>query len=346
MPAEVAIIGAGPAGLATAACLRAHGIAARLLDRTGEPGGAYREIHPALELASPASHATLPGLAIAHAGEYITAGRYLEYLRAYAAHHRLEVERAEIERVERRGGGFAVRTPDRELAARAVVVATGMWSFPRQIALAGAPSVPVLHARQWRGQAALPAGDLLIVGGGTSAVEIAEEAAAAGRRVYVAARSPLRFIRRRVLGRDIHDLLALIEWIPPWAARRYCARPSTAPTFDLGFSRLRAAGRISVHRGSLRIDGDRARLGDGAEVRIAAIAAIVCATGYQFLAPFVPPEVARAPAGHLRARANESVTWPGLFVVGAPCARGLASEFLRGIAHDAPRVARALRARS
>jgi cation diffusion facilitator CzcD-associated flavoprotein CzcO len=95
--AEIAIIGAGPAGLATAACLRARGVAFRLLDRTGEPGGAYREIYPRTVLASPARYTALPGLAPSHAGEYITAGRYLEYLRAYADHHRLAVERARFE---------------------------------------------------------------------------------------------------------------------------------------------------------------------------------------------------------------------------------------------------------
>jgi putative flavoprotein involved in K+ transport len=340
--AEIAFIGAGPAGLATAACLRARGVAFRLLDRTGEPGGAYREIYPRTVLASPARYTALPGLAPSHAGEYITAGRYLEYLRAYADHHRLAVERAEVAEVERRGGGFVVRTADREHAARAVVVATGMWSFPRPAAIAGAPSVPVLHARQWQGPAALPAGDLLIIGGGTSAVELAEEAAAAGRRVFVAARAPVRLVRQRLFGRDLHDLLPLIERIPTWAARGYCARPKTTRAFDLGFSRLRAEGRISVHLGAPRIDGALVRLGDGAEVRVSAV---VCATGYQFLAPFVPPEVARAPAGHLRARGSESVTWPGLFVVGAPCARGLLSEFLRGISRDTPRLARTLGAR-
>lgn len=341
MPGEVAIIGAGPAGLATAACLRARGIAARLLDRTGEPGGAYREIYPATVLASPTIYTALPGLAPSHAGAYITAGRYLAYLRAYAEHHRLAVERAEVAQVERRGRGFVVRAAEREHEARAVVVATGMWSFPRPAAIAGAPSVPVLHARQWQGPASLPAGDLLILGGGTSAVELAEEAAAAGRRVFVAARAPVRLARQRVLGRDVHDLLRLFEWIPTWAARGYCARPKTR-AIDLGFARLRAEGRISVHLGAPRIEGERVRLGDGAEARVAAV---VCATGYQFLAPFVPPEVARAPAGHLRARGNESVTWPGLYVVGAPCARGLLSEFLRGVARDAPRLARTLRAR-
>ena len=360
MPAEVAIIGAGPAGLATDACLRANGIAFRLLDRTGEPGGAYRSIYPNTVLASPVVHSVLPGFSPAHADEYITAGRYLEYLRAYADHHRLVVERADVERLERSRGRFVLREADREREARAVVVATGMFGFPRPVTLAGTPTVPVLHSRDWRGPADLPPGDVLVIGGGNSAVEVAEEAATAGRRVFLVSRTPLRFTRQRLFGRDVHDVLPVLEWIPTWAARGFCARPPTFRPVDLGFARLRDRGQISVHSGLVRVDGDRVRFrsGDercespgwgprrparrgGAEPRgidEARVAAIVYATGYQFLTPFVPPEVARAPAGHLRARANESVTWSGLFVVGAPCARGLASEFLRGIARDAARL--------
>ena len=63
------------------------------------------------------------------------------------------------------------------------------------------------------------------------------------------------------------------------------------------------------------------------------VAAIVCATGYRHDTPFLPDE-ARA------ADACESRAWPGLFVLGMPCARRLNSAFLRGIAQDAEMVAR------
>ena len=70
------------------------------------------------------------------------------------------------------------------------------------------------------------------------------------------------------------------------------------------------------------------------------IAMIIAATGYRFATPFLPAEVARAPAGHILARQTESVSWPRLFVVGTPCADRLDSEFLRGMARDAATVSR------
>lgn len=338
MPGEVAIIGAGPAGLATAACLRARDIAYRLIDRSGEPGGAYQVIYSRTVLASPARYSALPGFALDHTAEYITAGRYLDYLKSYAAHHRIAIERGEVARVERRGDRFVLESSE----VQAVVVATGMFSSPRLVPVAGTPSIPVLHARAWQGCEALGPGALVIIGGGTSAVEIAEQTASTGRRVVIASRRPVKLVRRRLLGRDIHALLPLFEWIPPWVARGYCRQPPTLPAFDAGFRRLEAAGQITVHTGELLVDGTRVRVG----TETLEAAAVVCATGYQFDAPFVPREVARAPGGHLRTKANESVSWPGLFVVGAPCARGIASEFLRGIARDAVAVADALRARA
>ena len=42
----VVVIGAGPAGLAAAACLRRQGIAPLFIDAEGALGGAYRRIYP------------------------------------------------------------------------------------------------------------------------------------------------------------------------------------------------------------------------------------------------------------------------------------------------------------
>jgi putative flavoprotein involved in K+ transport len=349
------IIGAGPAGLAVAACLRAQGRTARIVDRAGAPGGAYREIFDGMTLASPAVFNALPGLPLAHAGEYTTVPEYRAYLERYAAHHRLDVERGTVERVERApagsagggsgesGGGGARGTRFRVVVdgspadASAVVVATGCWSFPVWPRLPPfGPDVEVIHARDWRGPTAHRAGPVLVIGGGTSAVEIAEQAAAAGRAVHVCARSGVKLFPRRILGRDVHHWFAFLAHVPPWLARRYCANPSTHAAGDTEFSRLRDAGRVHVCSGIRAADGATVELDDGVR---ATVALVVAATGQRFETPFLPPEVARAPGGQLLARACESVSWPGLFVVGAPCAGHLESEFLRGIARDAPRVA-------
>jgi hypothetical protein len=71
--------------------------------------------------------------------------------------------------------------------------------------------------------------------------------------------------------------------------------------------------------------------------------ALVCATGHRYEVPFLPAEVERAPgSGQPLADQCQSRSWPGLYLVGMPCVRRLTSEFLYGIAADAPRVAQCL----
>jgi putative flavoprotein involved in K+ transport len=214
-----------------------------------------------------------------------------------------------------------------------------MWDFPVDPALPteGAPPPEVGHARDWRGPG--DAERILVVGGAHSAVEIAEEAARAGRRVWVAARRGIHVAREKLWGVDIHRWIGPLEHVPPWLAARYCDRRPTLPGTDRGFSSLRRAGKIAVVGAPARIERGRVVLVDGSAVEVDRV---VLATGYRFDVPFVPPEVARATAGHLRARRGESVSWPGLFVVGAPCAARVNSEFLRGMAVDAEVVAQAI----
>ena len=159
----------------------------------------------------------------------------------------------------------------------------------------------------------------------------------------MAARRKIRLTPATLLGRDVHHVIGPLERLPPWLARGYCARLPTLPATDRGFARLRAAGRVQVRPPAVALEpGGQARFGDGST---GTFDGVVAATGYTFATPFLPPEVARAPAGQLIARHNQSVSWAGLFVVGAPCANRLDSEFLRGIARDAPLVARAIAAR-
>jgi putative flavoprotein involved in K+ transport len=72
---------------------------------------------------------------------------------------------------------------------------------------------------------------------------------------------------------------------------------------------------------------------------------LVLATGYQFRTSFLPDSVARARAGHPLGSEGASRSWAGLYLLGMPCARTVSSEFLYGIARDAPILARRVRAR-
>lgn len=342
MREPVVIVGAGPAGLATAACLAREGVPFRLLDRTGEAGGAYLRMYERITLASPTRYTVLPHGGLPTPNEYVTVPEYREYLARYARAHALTPERAVVEQVTREGDAFVVRCDGGSaLRAPAVVLASGMFDSPRIVSIDGSSEsgVPVAHAGAWRGPID---GTLLVVGGATSAVEIAEETARAGGRVIVSARSGVYVWRQRLFGRDLHDYLIVIERLPRALLGRYCEDRPTLPATDLGFSRFRREGHIEVRGAVSRFEGASAIFADGARRRVDAV---VLATGYDWRAPYLPAAVALARAGHPRASNGESASWPGLYLVGAPCARRVDSEFLRGIGADAPFVARAVAAR-
>lgn len=338
------VIGAGPAGLAAAAALGREGVAFDWVDRQGAPGGAYRFVYGGMALASPARYSELPGLALGTPGEYVTARDMKTYFERYASSHRIAPREASVEAVAREGSGFEVRF---EGGARgsfaAVVVATGMFDHPFIPSIVGL-GAGVVHARDWRGPDDYKGKRLLIIGGGVSGVELAEEAARAGVAVAVSAKGgKIKTVPQRVLGRDVHDYAVLLErWSPFFLWRSFCARNPALPGTDLGFWRFVEDGKIRLFPDVARFDGRSARFVDGSS---ADFDAVVLATGYDFKTPFLPPDVARHPAGHPAAKDCESVSWPGLFLIGFPCARGLDSEFIRGMARDAAPLARRVRER-
>jgi putative flavoprotein involved in K+ transport len=336
MTAPVLIIGAGPAGLATAASLSALGVRFDLVDRRGVTGGAYRHIRPDLQLTSPTRYTALPGLGEVAAGEYVTAGEYREYLERYARHHALAARRAEVTAVTRAAAAFEVAMDGVTHAYDAVVVAAGMYDFPRWPDVPGLRAHPrVVHARDFADPGAFRGREVAILGGATSAVEVAEALAHAGARPVLCARR-LSVAPQRILGRDVHDLTAWMEALPRWLLGSYCDRRPTLPATDLGFGALVRDGRVRVAGAAERFDGSRMVVQGG---EVLAPEAVVVATGYDFSTPFLPPDVPRARAGHPRADGGEVRGWPGLYVVGYPCARSLASEFLRGVQRDSIEVA-------
>jgi putative flavoprotein involved in K+ transport len=99
-----------------------------------------------------------------------------------------------------------VLTPDREISARAVVIAGGGQRAAVIPALAA--RLPLdLHqcdAASYRSPAGLPPGAVLVVGSGQSGAQIADELATAGREVLLATSRVAR-VPRRYRDRDIHE---------------------------------------------------------------------------------------------------------------------------------------------
>ena len=124
----VLIIGAGPSGLAAAACLKQAGVGFVLVDKNGRAGGAFCRMDRNLKLLSPNRYVSLPFLAYPGADEYPSMPDYEQYLAAYAQHFGLAPTPAEVTQVQRVSAGFAVKgTCGLDLQCRFLVVASGLF---------------------------------------------------------------------------------------------------------------------------------------------------------------------------------------------------------------------------
>src|SRR5882757_9164561 len=85
---EVVVIGAGPAGLATAGALAQAGIRALVMDRADQLGSSWRTHYDRLHLHTVRWLSGLPGLRIPKSeGRWVSRDGVVRYLDRYAAHH-------------------------------------------------------------------------------------------------------------------------------------------------------------------------------------------------------------------------------------------------------------------
>src|SRR3954454_265192 len=127
MDADVLVVGAGPAGLAGAGCLRRRGVEPLVVARGAPVGDSWRGRYPRLHLHTPRVQSALPGLRIPRRfGRWVAKDDMAEYLRLYAQHHGIAPRVGiEVTRLERDGEGWKAETGGGPLAARQVVLASG-----------------------------------------------------------------------------------------------------------------------------------------------------------------------------------------------------------------------------
>jgi putative flavoprotein involved in K+ transport len=203
---DVIVVGGGQAGLAIGYFLAQQGRDFTILDAAAEPAAVWRERWDSLKLFTPARYNALPGLAFpGDPDRYPGREDVVAYLTDYARHFDLPVEFGRrVRAIRKADGGYLVELDGRAYAADQVVVATGPFQIPFVPAIAERldREVVQLHSTAYRSPDAIPEGRVLVVGGGNTGFQIAEELSAS-REVHLAIGSRQMPLPQRILGRDL-----------------------------------------------------------------------------------------------------------------------------------------------
>lgn len=370
----VAIVGAGPTGLACGASLRQRGIDSVIFDGEPEVGQSWRRHYQRLHLHTTRALSSLPGLPIPRSwGRWIAADDFATYLERYARHHHLTIApstRVLGLRGDARGDGWQVQTERGAWQAERVIVATGLNRVPYVPPWPGREQFrgTLLHSSEYREPGPYRDRDVLVVGSGNSGAEIAYDLATGGaRRVRLAVRTGPNVLPRSILGLPtqvtgvvfermparvmdavlrglqrllLGDLTRLGLPRPPRGLFTQVERDHAVPIIDVGLVEQLAARRVEVVAGVEALEGSAVRLCDGEAVEPEVV---IAATGFRpELGPLLGPELELDEQGLPQlSSAAEVIEAPGLYLAG--CVVSVAGV-LRAIARQSQRIAAAIAA--
>jgi putative flavoprotein involved in K+ transport len=331
---DVVVVGGSQAGLAIAWHLQRQGLHFVVLEAGPEVGHVWRSRWDSLKLFTPAQYDALPGMAFpAPADTYPTKDPVADYLQAYAQAFDLPVRlNARVTRLSKTDVGFEVRTADAIYRAGQVVVATGPFQVPFVPPMAAKldPSVTQVHSADYRNPQALPEGPVLVVGGGNSGFQIAEELAAT-RTVDLSIDTRYPMLPQRLAGRDLFWWLTRLGLLKVTVTSRPGRRMSRRD-FVIGTNRRRLERKRVRFRPRL-VDADRQTVRFADHRLLEDVGVVVWATGYRpdYGWIHIPGVVSEGQVVHRRGVAEV----PGLYFLGLSWQHTRGSALLGFVNDDA-----------
>lgn len=314
---RIAVIGAGAAGLCAAKHLKEKGFDVTIFELGSQIGGLWvydndnglSPTYASLHCNSEARVTAYRDFPFADDVPIYPDHRQMaDYFRAYAEHFSL-VElirfRSEVTRISRGNDGWTVELADGATENfDSVVVGSGHQSTPRHPPFASDFTGKYLHAHDYRVPAPFTDQEVLVVGVGNSACDIAADICTVTRLTTMAARSPVLLMPRMFLGVPTSRVLARLEkpWMP-WPLKRWIrttiSRMAHGTMEQWGFVTPRTRthpaghhlligqfiwGRIIARPGVASVDGQEVTFTDGSRSRFDAM---IAATGYEVHTPFL-----------------------------------------------------------
>ncbi|WP_449373638.1 FAD-dependent oxidoreductase [Arthrobacter psychrolactophilus] len=331
---DVVVIGAGQAGLSAAYYLARQGLAPEtdfvVLDANPAPGGAWLHRWPSLTLGAAHAVHDLPGMKLPPADPTVPASAvvsryYGDYEKTFGLPIRRPVKVQAVRPVtEADDAGvpgdalsqpLAVETDQGTFIARLVINATGTWDKPHWPHYPGVESFTgrQLHTHDFQSVQEFAGQRVLVVGGGTSAVQFLLQLAAAGVETAWCTRRPAEFTKRAFdpeWGRDVEARVneRTAAGLPPLSVVGVTGLPLTQQYQD-GID----AG-ILVSRGPLtRLTATGAVFEDGSEF---AADTVLWATGFRASMDHLAPLKLRENGGGIVMDGVKVAREPRLIMVG------------------------------
>jgi cation diffusion facilitator CzcD-associated flavoprotein CzcO len=215
---DVIIVGAGPAGLASAVTMGAAGLDVIVLEQADSIGSVWRRHYDRLHLHTDRSRSGLPGMAMPRTfPTYPSRLQVIEYLESYAAHFNIRPAfGTKVSCIRRDDMQWRVDAGSVSIAAPVVVIATGIADAPYRPVWPGLEAYQgaVVHSSEYRNPKPYAGKRVLVVGFGNSGGEIALDLANAGVDVGLAVRGPVQVLPRELLGFPILAWAILYQRLP------------------------------------------------------------------------------------------------------------------------------------
>jgi cation diffusion facilitator CzcD-associated flavoprotein CzcO len=309
---HVVIVGAGPAGIAAALALKDAGLSPVVLDQSDRIAATWRSRYDSLRLNTWRRFSHLPGRPYPKGTPtFPSRDQVVEHLERHAGEEDIELRLGtRAERIEADDGGWVVHTSAGEFRRPQVIVATGLDKAPLVPDWPGREDFEgeLLHSSEYRNPRPFEGKRALVVGPGSSGMEIAHELAEGGAaKVWLSVRTPPNILLRQGPGPVPGDLIATwLFHLPTAMADRiagFAARMDFGDLTSYGlpepetgvFTRVRTQGkvptivdaemieaikdgRIEVVTAVAALDSTGVELADGARIEPDAL---ICATGYR-----------------------------------------------------------------
>ena len=339
---DTVIVGAGQAGLAAAYYCKQRHLRFTIIDSAKKIGDSWRYRYDKLVLFTPRYRNSLPGLQFpGNPRGYPSKDEVASYLESYADLFKFPVQfETRVLRLEKYEGTFTITTDRGKLDSSTVVIATGAFQKPYIPEVSRtARVIPEIHSSHYKNASQIPNGDVLVVGSGNSAAQIAVDLSIS-HNVALSVNKKLHFVSNRRNDVIMSVLEGLKILSAPFNSLRgkLLRQLSFNPIVGKELQKLISAHRIILREEVVTINDDGVTFRDGSTLTPTHI---IWATGFKPDMRWIAIDGAVNTAG---APTHHSGISPvgGLYYVGQRWQRSVKSELMWGVSADADVVVTAL----